>query len=190
MASDRERKIWWLSIASLPVLIAAAVSINAWRNMTDYWQRIETESTQSSDQLDYAGATWRLEQTRLLGDGRDAQLRLPGEMRLIIVRMLATATHDIGDGWGQCEVSLRDGTGRRWLPLDVTLSNDISRDLAPGRDPVKGCGLTSLNPPQLDHAALIEEKFVVPAKAVPALSVTLSVAASRPEAISFLLKLD
>ena len=190
MVSERERKIWWLSIVSLPLLVAVAVSINARRNVKDYRYRIETEIMRASNQVDYAGAIWRLEQTRLLGDGRDAQLRLPGEMRLIIVRMVATATHDIGDGWGQCEVSLTDSTGRRWLPLDVTLSNDISRDLDPGRDPVKACGLTSLNPPQKDHVALIEEKFVVPAEAVPALSVTLSVAASRPKAVSFPLTLN
>ncbi|RAL97797.1 hypothetical protein DOU54_10420 [Agrobacterium sp. MS2] len=111
-------------------------------------------------------------------------------MRLIIVRMEATATRDIGEDWGQCEVSLTDSVGRRWLPLDVSLSNDISRDLDPKVTPVSGCGITSLTPPRQDHAALIEEKFVVPANAVPFLSVRLSVAASRPKAIGFPLKLN
>ncbi|MDM9625238.1 hypothetical protein QTL95_04995 [Rhizobium sp. S152] len=190
MVFDRARRTWWLSLASLPFLVATAVAINAWRNIEDYRHRIENDVVQGSGQLDYAGATWRLEKVRLIGDGRDTQLRLPGEMRLVIVRMVATAARDIGDGWGQCEVSLVDGTERRWLPLDVSLSNDISRDLEPANEPLKGCGITSLDPPRQDHAALIEEKFVVPAAAVPALSVRLSVAALRPQAISFPLALN
>ena len=190
MVSDRERKMWWLSLASLPLLVSAAVVINAWRNIENYRHRIETDIMQGPNQLDYADATWRLENVRLLGDGRDTQLRLPGQMRLLVIRMVATATREIGDGWGQCQVSLADGTGRRWLPLDVSLSNDISRDLEPDREPVSGCGITSLKPPQKDHAVLIEEKFVVPAEAVPALSVRLSVAALRPGAIGFTLHLN
>lgn len=190
MVSNRERRMWWLSLASLPVLVAAAVAINTWRNAADFRHRIETDIAQGADQLDYAGARWQLDKVRLIGDGRDTQVRFPGQMRLIIVRMEATATRDIGEDWGQCEVSLTDSVGRRWLPLDVSLSNDISRDLDPKVTPVSGCGITSLTPPRQDHAALIEEKFVVPANAVPSLSVRLSVAASRPKAIGFPLKLN
>ena len=80
MAFDRERRTWLLSLASLPLLVVAAVVVNAWRNIEDYRHRIETDIQQGSGQLDYAGAAWRLEKVRLIGDGRDAQLRLPGEM--------------------------------------------------------------------------------------------------------------
>lgn len=190
MVSDRERKIWWLSLASLPVLITAAVAINTWRNATDYRHRIESDIAQGADRLDYAGATWQLDKVRLIGDGRDTRVRFPGQMRLVIVRVVATAIRDIGEGWGQCEVSLADGNGRRWLPLDVSLSNDISRDLDPKATPVSGCGITSLTPPRQDHVALIEEKFVVPADAVQALSLRVSVAGLRPKAIGFSLKLN
>jgi hypothetical protein len=190
MVFDREKKAWWLSLVSLPLLAATAVLINAWRNLDDYRHRLDTEITQGPELLDYAGATWRLEKPRLLGDGRDTQVRFPGQMRLVIVRMVATATVSIGDGWGQCEVSLVDATGRRWRPLDVSLSNDISRDLEPGRDPINGCGITSLKPPAKNHAVLIEEKFVVPAEAISTLSVRLSVGAMRPAAIGFPLGLN
>lgn len=191
MVSDRKiRRWWWLSLASVPVLVASAVAINSWRNLTEYRHKIETYIMQGAENIDYAGAVWRLEKVRLIGDARDTQVRFPGQMRLVIVRMVATATQDIGTGWGQCEVSLTDSTGRRWLPLDVSLSNDISRDLDPKATPVSGCGITSLTPPLKDHAALIEEKFVVPADVVSALSIRLSVAALRPEAIGFPLKLN
>lgn len=190
MVFDREKKAWWLSLISLPLLAAVAVVINAWRNLDDYRHRVESEIALGPELLDYAGATWKLEKPRLIGDGRDTQVRFPGQMRLVIVRMVATATNDIGNGWGQCEVSLTDAAGRRWRPLDVSLSNDISRDLEPGRDPVNGCGITSLKPPEKNHAALIEEKFVVPAEAVSTLSVRLSVAAMRPAAIGFPLDLN
>lgn len=190
MAFDRERKIWWLSLASVPILAAVAVGINTARNFGEYRHGIETEIAQGSPELDYAGATWSLEQTRMIGDGRDTEVRFPGDMRLVIVRMTAKATQDIGEGWGQCEASLEDGTGRRWLPLDVILSSDISRDLDPNAEPLDGCGIASLNPPQNDQATTIEEKFVVPAEAVPALSVKLSVVSLRPAAIAFPLGLD
>ncbi|MDV3251191.1 hypothetical protein DevBK_07620 [Devosia sp. BK] len=190
MASDRERKIRWLSFASLPVLVAAAIGINAWRNVDEYRHRIETDVQPGPTEPDYAGATWRIAQARLIGDGRDTEVVLPGEMRLVIVRLSATATQTIGEGWGQCEVSLGDGTGRRWLPLDVVLSDDLSRDLDPAAEPLDGCGIKSLNPPAANETATIEEKFVVPASAVPALSVTLSVGALRPAAIEFPLGLD
>lgn len=190
MGSDREKKLWWLSLASVPMLLAIAVTINAWRNIGDYRASIETDIAQGAPTLDYAGATWTLQQARLLGDGGDSQLRLPGAMRLIIVRLAATATGEIGQGWAQCMVSVGDGSGRRWLPLDVTLSNDISRDLDPDAEPLDGCGIASLAPPAKGAAAGIEEKFVVPADAVPALTVRLSVGALRPAAIAFPLGLN
>lgn len=172
------------------MLVALAIAINAWRNVEKYRHRIETDIAHGLDNPDYAGATWRLETPHLVCDGKNGQVRLPGAMRLVIVRLAATATGDIGEGWGQCQISLTDGTGHRWLPLDVSLSNDISRDLEPGMEPVQGCGITSLAPPSKGQTALIEEKFAVPANAVPALSVTLSVAVSRPEAIGFPLGLE
>lgn len=190
MEPNRERKIWWLSLASLPILVAAAVTINAWRNIGEYRHRIETDIVQGAPDPDYAGARWRLDQARLIGDGRDTQVRFPGEMRLVIVRMEAKAMQDIGSSWGQCEVSLTDGTGRRWLPLDVILSADISRDLDPEQEPLDGCSAASLSPPLQDQSTVIEEKFVVPASAVPALSVRLSVGGLRPAAIALPLGLD
>ncbi len=78
MVDDRERRVWWLSVASLPLLVAAAVAINAWRSIENYGHRIETVVAQGSKQRDYVGATWRLENVGLIGDGRDAEVRFPG----------------------------------------------------------------------------------------------------------------
>ncbi|MEB2844671.1 hypothetical protein GAO09_28300 [Rhizobiales bacterium RZME27] len=184
MASNRERKWFWLSLASLPVLLVVAFRINAWRNIEEYSRLSESEILTGNGNLDYAGALWRLENVRLIGDGRDTAQKFPGAMRLIVVRLVATAHDDIGKNWGQCQVSLTDDTGRRWLPLEVSLSNDISRDLEPKADPVNGCGITSLTPPKKSSAVMIEEKFVVPADAAPKLAAQLSFSASRPKAIS------
>ncbi len=188
MRYDRETRLWWLSLVSLPVLIGVAVGANAWRNFAEYRHRIETSLIEGAEHIDYAGAIWQLDNVRVIGDGGDTSIRFPGQMRLVIVRMVATATSDIGEGWGQCEVSLTDSPGRRWLPLDINLSNDISRDLDPKAPPINGCGITSLTPPEIGHAASIEEKFVVPVDAIPQLTIRLSVAALRPKAISFPLK--
>ncbi|KKB81182.1 hypothetical protein VW35_03305 [Devosia soli] len=190
MAFERERRIRWLAIISLPVLIAAAVGINAWRNIGDYRHGIEIDVAQGASELDYGGAAWRLEQARLIGDGRDTDVQLPGEMRLIIVRLAATAIDDIGEGWGECSVSLTDEAGRRWLPLDVVLSDDLSRDLDPVAEPLDGCGISSLDPPARHQSTVIEEKFVVPATAASELLVHLSFGALRPAAIAFPLGLS
>lgn len=185
MAFDREKKVRVLAIASLPFLIAAAIVINAWRNIGDYRHGVELDVVQGPSELDYAGAKWRLQQSRLIGDGRDTDVRLPGEMRLVVVRLEATATNVIGEAWGQCSVSLTDDAGRRWLPLDVVLSDDLSRDLDPKAEPLDGCGIASLNPPGKGQTKVIEEKFVVPSTAASQLAVRLSVGALRPAAIAF-----
>ena len=186
MAPDRERKRFWISLVIVPVLIVVAFRINAWRNIEEYARRSESDivTATGNGELDYAGANWRLEKVRLIGDGRDTATRFPGDMRLVVVRLVATAHDDIGERWSQCQVSLSDDTGRRWQPLDVTLSNNISRDLEPKVDPVKGCGITSLAPPKRNSAVMIEEKFVVPADAASKLAVRLSFASSRPKMIS------
>jgi hypothetical protein len=85
---------------------------------------------------------------------------------------------------------LVDDQGRRWLPLDPTLSRDISRDLDRKAKPVDGCGITSLHPPVQDSSVTIEEKFVVPADVLPVLKARLSFVRTRPEAIDLPLKFD
>jgi hypothetical protein len=190
MAPDRERIVWWLSLASLPLLVAAAFAANSWRNIEDYSHRVEVNVEQNSDSLDYAGANWKLYTVRLIGDGQDTALRFPGQMRLVIVRLVATARSEIGQRWSQCQMTLTDDRGHRWLPLDVTMSDNISHDLDPKATPVSGCGIASLSPPQEGRAVLIEEKYVVPADAARALAVRLSFASERPGAISIPLGLN
>ena len=51
MVSDRERKMWWLSLVSVPILAATAAGINAWRNIDDYRHRIETDIAQGAPAL-------------------------------------------------------------------------------------------------------------------------------------------
>ncbi len=190
MACEGERRLWWISLISLPVLITASLAANAWRNIEEYARRSERNFVEDAQNLVYAGASWRLESARLFGDGKDKNIKLPGEMRLVVVRLDVEAESNIGDGWSQCQVSLGDREGRRWLPLDLSLSRNISRELDPTQLPADNCGIASLNPPAKGQSALIEEKFVVPAEAVASLSVRISFASTRPWALSIPLKLD
>lgn len=185
MESRRERRLWLLSLVSLPMLIAANYSINAWRNAEDYVRRSELRLHDNIDGQAYAKASWRLDQVRLIGDGRDKGISFPGQMRLVIVRLAAKTEEQIGDSWTQCRLTLTDPEGRRWLPLNFILSGNISRDLDPQATPVDGCDAVSRQPPAKGASTLIEEKFVVPADALPALSVQLSFASTRPDALSF-----
>ncbi|NLS01293.1 hypothetical protein HGP17_31050 [Rhizobium sp. P38BS-XIX] len=184
MASRRERRLWWISLVSLPVLLAGDYAINAWRDATEYMLRSELRVHQVTDGQTFAKATWALNQTRVIGDGRDTKITFPGQMRLLVVRLSAKAEEEIGDSWTQCQFALEDPTGRRWLPLDFILSGDISRDLDPKATPVDGCGAVSRQPPAKGASALIEEKFIVPAEAIPTLSAQLSFRSTRPDALS------
>ena len=97
MASRTERRYRLLSLCALPVLLVAGYGIFAWRNIEDYVQRNELSIRENSEQQAYAGALWRLEKVRLIGDGRDTKVIFPGERRLLIVRLAAKAEGDIGD---------------------------------------------------------------------------------------------
>ena len=189
-ASRSERKLRLLSLIALPPLLVMAFTVNARRNVENYVEQIETSVRPAAAGQSYAGAEWQVETVRLIGDGRDTKVTFPGQMRLVIVQLSATAREEIGQGWSQCRFTLVDDRGRRWLPLDPILSRDISRDLDRKAKPVEGCGIASLHPPAKDGSVTIEEKFVVPADVLPSLTARLSFVGDRPKAISLPLKFD
>lgn len=189
-ASRRERRLRLLSLIALPPLLVVAFAVNARRNVENYVEQIETSVRPVAAGQSYAGAEWKIAAVRLIGDGRDTKVTFPGQMRLVIVQLMATAREEIGQGWSQCRFTLVDARGRRWLPLDPMLSRDISRDLDRKATPIDGCGIASLHPPAKDGSVTIEEKFVVPADVLPSLMVRLSFVGIRPEAISLPLKFD
>lgn len=189
-ASSRERRVRLWSLIALPVLLVLAFAINARRNIDDYVHQIETTARPAAPGQVFAGAEWQIGRLRLIGDGRDTKVTFPGQMRLVVLQLVATGRQEIGQAWSQCRITLTDDKGRRWLPLDPTLSRDISRDLDRKARPVDGCGIASLHPPASGDSATIEEKFVVPADALPSLQARLSFVATRPTAIAFPLRFD
>lgn len=189
-ASRRERKLRLLSLLALPLLLAVAFAVNGRRNVGDYVQQIEMSVRPATAGQIHAGAEWQVETVRMIGDGRDTKVTFPGQMRLVIVQLKATAHDEIGEGWSQCRFTLVDDQERRWLPLDPMLSRDISRDLDRKAKPVDGCSITSLRPPAKDASVTIEEKFVVPADVLPVLKARLSFVRTRPEAIDLPLRFD
>lgn len=181
--SRRESTLRRVALLSLPLLLAAAFAVNGWRDVEEHLRRSEFRVQPASAATDFAGATWRLDQVRLIGDGRDTKQIFPGGMRLVIVRLSADAKQAIGEAWAQCRLRLTDGESREWAPLDVILSANLSRDLDPKAEPIAGCGIASLHPPGKSGSTLIEEKFVVPADAASHLSAQLSFGSTRPSAI-------
>lgn len=189
MDSRRERQLWLLSLISLPALLACDYAISAWRNAEDYIGRTELRVRANAGGQTLAKASWTLAQTRLIGDGRDTKATFPGQMRLVIIRLAGKAEDEIGGTWAQCQLTLTDDQGRRWRPLNFMLSRDVSRDLDPQATPVDGCDAVSRQPPAKGASVLIEEKFVVPADSIGSLSAQLSFASTRPDALSFPLRL-
>ena len=85
--------------------------------------------------------------------------------------------------------SLKGGSGKSTLSFNLAVwlaHRGPLRlyDLDPQATPVDGCDAVSRQPPAKGADTLIEEKFVVPADAVPSLSVRLSFASTRPDALS------
>jgi hypothetical protein len=114
-ASSGEKRARLLSLLALPVLLGAAFAVNARRNIADHVEQIETRVRPAAGQT-HAGAVWQVEKVRLIGDGRDTKVTFPGQMRLVIVQLKATAREAIGERWAQCRFTLVDDQGRRWLP--------------------------------------------------------------------------
>ncbi len=190
MASRQERRLWLASMLSLPFLLTGYYAINAWRNAEDYIKRNELRISNDVGGQTYAKASWTLDHARVIGDGRDGKITFPGQMRLVVIRLAVTAENDIGQSWAQCSLTLTDPKGRRWQPLNFILSKDLSRDLDPQATPIDGCDAASRQPPAKGATTLMEEKFVVPADAISSLSAQLSFASTRPDAISFPLRLN
>jgi len=189
MDNRRERKLWWLSLCALPLLLAAAYYTSAWRNVGEFMRRTELSAHPASPDQTYAGADWQVQQVRLIGDGRDTKTTLPGQMRIVILRLNATAKEAIGERWVQCSLTLGDDKGRRWEPLNVILSANIDRQLDPKAPRVDGCNSAAYRPPAAGSAVVMEEKFIVPADVAPRLTARLSFSSTRPEAITFPLSL-
>jgi len=183
MAFRSERRLRLLSLCTLPVLLAVSFSVFAWRNIEEYTKRNDLSSHENIPQQPFAGALWRVEAVRLIGDGRDTKVTFPGERRLLIVRLAARAQSAIGDAWFDCKISLTDGSGRVWAPLDFISSDTISRTLDPQAKPVEGCSAASRQPPAGGEELEIEEKFVIPATSAQSLRASLSFASTRPEAL-------
>lgn len=184
MASSREGKLWLASLIALPFLMAASLTIDGWRDVEAYLDRAELFVTSDRGSASYAGATWTLAQTRLIGDGRDTNIKLPKNMRLVILRLSARAEQDIGQGWAICNLMLTDDQGRRWQHLDPIMSSDLSRELDPKAQAIDGCDEVSAHAPAKGQTAMIEEKFVVPAEAASSLAARLSFMSTRPNALS------
>lgn len=189
MVSRRERWFWLTSLLALPLLIPANLAINSWRNVDDYRHRVELNIKPGETDTLYAGAIWTLQQARLIGDGRDTNIKLPNDMRLVIVRLSAKIEEDIGQNWMMCNLTLTDDRNRRWQHLDFIMSSDLSRDLDPHAEPIDGCDAVSRQPPAKGQTATIEEKFVVPAGAASTLAARLSFMSARPDALSIPLNL-
>ncbi|MEZ2224614.1 hypothetical protein [Rhizobium sp. RCC_161_2] len=189
MASTRERWFWLGSLLALPLLILASFTIDSWRNIGEYRRRAELDVEPYKAGIPFAGAFWTLQQARLIGDGRDTQIKLPNDMRLVIIRLSAEAGEDIGQNWIMCNLTLTDDKNHRWQHLDAIMSSDLSRELDRSAEPVDGCDAVSRHPPEKGHTLTIEEKFIVPAQAASSLAAQLSFLSTRPDALSIPLNL-
>jgi hypothetical protein len=181
--------MWWVALCALPVLLTAAYYANAWRNIGEFMRRAELSAMPATVEP-FAGAVWQVKQVRLIGDGRDTKITLPGQMRILILRIGATATDEIAERWTQCSLTLSDDKDRRWRPVDVILSANIDRQLDPKAEPVNNCNAVAFHPPGKGDMSLMEEKFIVPADAVPSLVAQLSFSSTRPHSISFPLRVS
>ncbi|MFD1702214.1 hypothetical protein ACFSCV_04280 [Methylopila henanensis] len=183
--AERRARRW--SLAALLLLAPAALAAAGWRQAIDlaHGRELRVREVAAGEAADYAGATWRVSDFRVLADEPDPRLRTPPDRALALLRLKGRVARDIGEDWSVCQLTLVDGAGRRWRPGDVTLPRDLQRLIEPGGVSAPTCGSVAFSQPKAGAEVEFGAIYVVPRDALPTLRARFSVLSERPEALAF-----
>ena len=170
-----ERRRYWLSLASLVVVLPVAIVVSAWDNLSE-WRRgqlrtpiaVERGATQG-----YAGAQWQL----------TGLTRLPGatpETALIVAEFDAAVDEPALLQAGPCAIALTDDKGRRWLP--VFLSGRAVRQGRPAAADKPRC--YGLSRAEKGKTVSMAETFTIPESAA-GLALSITIGGARPAYLVF-----
>jgi hypothetical protein len=154
--SPRDKRIHWLSLAALIVLLPAAVAVRSYGGVSDWRAEQERDPlvAESGKTMIYGGAEWRLEGLY--------QLRRADKISaFILAEFEAKITDPAAFAGGMCRISLNDRGQKRWSPQFLTPQE--VRKARPSIDERSTCGSATLKALKAGDTVKMAETFLTPA---------------------------
>lgn len=107
---------------------------------------------------------------------------------IVYVRMIMRGKADTLKTWVPCEMGLTDSGGRVWLPVSGLVDRSSTRILIDQGDEDVSCDKAAFRAEGDDQPATAMQAYLVPEDALKDLSLRVSSAATRPDAVSIPIK--
>jgi hypothetical protein len=153
----RDRRMRWLSLAALLVLLPAAIWVRSYNGVSNWRaeQDLDPLIAEPGKTMLYGGAEWRLEGLY--------QLRQDDKKSAIILAEFEAKIKDpAAFAGGLCRVKLSDRGNRRWAPQFLTPYE--VRKARPSIDERVTCGSATIKPLKADETVKMAETFRAPAE--------------------------
>lgn len=171
--TPRDRRMRWLSLAALLVLLPAAVAVRSYGGVTGWRaeQDLDPLTAEPGKTMSYGGADWRLEGLYQLrqDDKRSA---------IILAEFEARITDPAAFAAGMCRIKLSDRGDKRWRPLFLTPQE--VRKVRPSIDERVTCGSATIQPLKAGETVKMAETFMAPAE-LTKFDLIVSAANFRPD---------
>ncbi|MGE0241678.1 MAG: hypothetical protein AB7F09_09850 [Parvibaculaceae bacterium] len=156
--TPRDRRIRWLSLAALIVLLPVAIGVRSHGGVTNWRAEQDLDpliTAQPGRTMSYGGADWRLEGLYQLrqDDKRSAVVLAEFEARIKDPAVFAA---------GMCRIKLGDRGDKRWLPQ--FLMPYAVRKARPSVDERVTCGAATIKPLKAGETVKMAETFLTPAE--------------------------
>lgn len=170
--SLRDKRIRWLSLAALLVLLPAALWLRSNENFAAWRADQEREPVIAGPgkPVRYGGAEWRLE-------GLYQLPRKDGASAFILAEFEARIEDPSAFAAGMCRVRLSDRGEKRWSPQFLVPS--VIRKARPSIDERSTCGAATIKPLKTGDMVKMAETFIAPAD-LTKFDLTISEANVRP----------
>lgn len=153
--SPRDRRVRWLSLAALIVLLPVAVGMRSYGGVSNWRaeQDLDPLVAVPGKVTPYGGAEWRLEGLYQLPQADKVSA-------IVLAEFEAKITDPAAFAAGLCRIKLSDRGDKRWLPQFLT-PNEI-RKARPSIDERTTCGSATLKPLKPGDMVKMAETFVAP----------------------------
>ncbi|KXF74682.1 hypothetical protein ATN84_22570 [Paramesorhizobium deserti] len=168
----------WIILAML--LLLATVAIGALTDITDLRRAREWNITQAGQ----AGAELHGVHVRVAQVWAATAPSRP-ERAVIVVRLALRSNEAARQAWIGCDVSLSDGSGRVWRPLQTANTDGAIKAISPDGESKGRCTPVPYNAPPEGQEILSDQLFLVPADLLKGAKLRVSALGTRPDGLEF-----
>ncbi|WP_420137279.1 hypothetical protein [Sphingomonas sp.] len=180
-AGASERRLRWIALASLLVLVPATVAATGWRDLREIrrTQELDAIDVPQGQTVAYAGA-----KVQLVGlNAIPFEPGLPKDRTFLRARLTVEPQGE-ATSWLGCEIQVTDGAGHAWTAIE-TVPDLVKTMLAkPGDAPGTICDGTSISAAEPGQKVIVDAYYLVP-RPIPELRVRMSNLAGRPAYLQF-----